>query len=95
TNIKHKTRTPPNAEALARRKILKDSFPETGKVRVPQIAAYLGIGASTLWLYVSQGRIQQPVKFGARVSVWDAAYIRQLADTGIPPKAGEATKNGQ
>ena len=90
TTKKHKTRTKPTADALGYRRILKEAFPETGKVRVPQIAAHLGIGASTWWLYVNQGRVLPPVKFGARVSVWDAEYIRDLADKGIPAKPVQA-----
>ena len=73
-------------------------FPHEGKVRAKQIALYLGIGISTLWLYVKQHRIKRPMRFGARVSVWDAEYIRELAANGIPdapqaPKA-EAVSNG-
>lgn len=86
----NKTRTKPTADALSYRKILKEAFPETGKVRVPQIAAHLGIGASTWWLYAKEGRVLPPVKFGARVSVWDAEYIRDLADKGIPAKPAHA-----
>ena len=86
----HKTRTKPTADALGYRRILKEAFPETGKVRVPQIAAHLGIGASTWWLYVKEGRVLPPVKFGARVSVWDAEYIRDLAANGIPAKSVQA-----
>lgn len=87
-NIKKaKTRTKPTADALGYRRVLKEAFPDSGKVRVPQIAAHLGIGTSTWWLYVKQGRVLPPVKYGVRVAVWDAAYISQLADTGIPPKA--------
>lgn len=82
----NKTRTKPTADALGYRKILKEAFPEAGKVRVPQIAAHLGIGVSTWWLYVKEGRVLQPVKYGARVAVWDAQYIRELATNGIPPK---------
>jgi predicted DNA-binding transcriptional regulator AlpA len=86
----NKTRNKPTADALGYRRILKESFPETGKVRVPQIAAHLGIGASTWWLYVKDGRVLPPTKYGARVAVWDASYIRQLADSGIPPKTAAA-----
>ena len=81
-----KTRTKPTADALTYRKTLTETLPMSGKVRVPQIAAHLGIGASTWWLYVKEGRVLPPVKFGARVAVWDAEYIRELATNGIPPK---------
>ena len=77
---------PTKAQRLADKKILKEAFPETGKVRVPQIAAHLGIGASTWWLWVKEGRITKPVKYGVKVVVWDAEYIRELATNGIPVK---------
>ena len=59
-------------------------FPHEGKVRAKQIAKFLGVGISTLWLYVKQGRVERPMRYGARVSVWDASYIRELAENGIP-----------
>lgn len=61
-------------------------FPVEGKVRAKQAAPYLGIGISTFWLYVKQQRIVPPMRYGARVSVWDAQYIRELALNGIPEK---------
>lgn len=59
-------------------------FPIEGKVRVKQAAPFLGVGVSTFWLYVKQGRINEPMRYGARVSVWNAEYIRELAKSGIP-----------
>ncbi|WP_022952681.1 helix-turn-helix transcriptional regulator [Leucothrix mucor] len=59
-------------------------FAAEGKVRVKEAAPFLGIAVSTFWLYVKQGRIQEPMRYGARVSVWDAEYIRELANNGIP-----------
>lgn len=66
------------------------TFPFEGKVRAKQSARFLGIGLSTFWLYSKQGRIVKPMRYGARVSVWDASYIRSLAENGIPE--AEATK---
>lgn len=65
-------------------KLAADTMPIIGNVRANQCAAYLGIGLSTFWLYVGQKRIKEPKKYGVRVSVWDAGYIRQLRDDGIP-----------
>jgi predicted DNA-binding transcriptional regulator AlpA len=59
-------------------------FPTEGKVRAKQAAPFLGIGVSTFWLYVKQGRVIRPTRYGKRVSVWDAQYIRDLAVNGIP-----------
>lgn len=66
------------------RAIKAETFPASGKVRASQIAAYLGLGVSTVWLYVKQGRIKPPQKYGVRLSVWDAEYIHQLYRGGIP-----------
>ena len=88
------TRAQRKAERLHFNKIAAENFPQVGNVRANQCAAYLGLGLSTFWLYVEQGRIKRPIKYGVRVSVWDAVYIHQLRETGIPPapekKAGEA-----
>lgn len=65
-------------------------FPREGKVRVKEAAPFLGIATSTFWLYVKQGRICQPMKYGKRVSVWDATYMRGLAENGIPEAKCEA-----
>lgn len=59
-------------------------YPYEGKSRAKPSAIFLGIGLSTFWLYVKQGRIDEPMRYGPRVSVWDASYIRSLADNGIP-----------
>ena len=34
--------------------------------------------------YVNQGRIEKPMKYVERVSVWNAEYIRRLVKDGIP-----------
>jgi len=76
-----------NSEAkLQQRKLYADTFPLHGKVRVKQFAPYLGIGVSTVWKLVKDGRIKKPQKLGSRTSVWDAAYVRMLAEEGIPEK---------
>lgn len=79
------TRAQRKAEKLEFRKFAAEAFPKVGNVRANQCAAYLGIGLSTFWLYVEQGRVEKPTKYGIRVSVWDAVYIHQLRETGIPP----------
>lgn len=71
-------------EPDAVKKTPQDPFPLSGNVRAKQAAAYLAIGVSTYWLYVKQGRIQQPMRYGARISVWSAEYVRSLAENGIP-----------
>ena len=70
------------------RKKLADNFPLAGNSRAKENAAFLSIGVSTFWKYVSEGRIKKPIKHGQRVSVWCAEYIRELAKNGIPEKVG-------
>ncbi len=81
---KKRTRKLPGAEVMARRKLLVDTFPNTGKVRRKQFSAFLGIGESTFSKYVKDGRISKPTKYGERVSVWDAEYAWYLKNNGIP-----------
>lgn len=66
------------------------AFPVDGMVRAAAAAKFLSIGLSTWWLYVKQGRIKQPLRYGPRVSVWDSQYIRSLASHGIPAVKEEA-----
>lgn len=61
-----------------------EPFPYEGNVRVKQAAEHLGIGVSTFWSYVGASRIQRPIKYSKRMSVWSAKYIRELALHGIP-----------
>lgn len=72
------------AERLHFNKIAAENFPKVGNVRANQSAAYLGLGLSTFWFFVNQGRIKKPTKYGVRLSVWDAEYIHQLKREGIP-----------
>jgi len=58
-------------------------FPISGNVRPKASAEYLGIGLSTFYLYIKQGKIKPPIKHGERISVHNAEYIRSLAENGI------------
>ena len=85
TVITQQTRTQRQAAKLQFNKIAAENFPQVGNVRANQCAAYLGIGLSTFWLFVAEKRIKKPTKYGVRLSVWDAEYIHQLKEKGIPP----------
>ena len=39
-------------------------------VRAKEAATYLGIGESTFWRWVAQGKLPQGIKFGTRCTVW-------------------------
>lgn len=61
----------------------KQTFPETGLVRLSSILAPTGpipISKSTWWQGVRDGRFPQPKKLGPRMSVWNAEDIRALFD---------------
>ncbi len=64
----------------------QETFPTTGNVRANQAAPHLAIALSTFWKYVAEGKIKRPIKYGKRVSVWSAEYIRSLGENGIPDK---------
>ena len=64
--------------------VQKESFPFEGLTRAKPAAKFLGIGISTFWLYVKQGRIQKPLKFSERTSVFQCEYIRRLSVEGLP-----------
>ena len=55
----------------------------SGNIRAKEAAAYLGIGLSTFWLWVKQGKILPPIRHSPRVSVWQAAYILHLSKHGV------------
>lgn len=61
----------------------QQEFPISGNVRAKQCARFLSIGISTWWLWVKQGRVKEPIRHGARVSVWQAEYVRSLAENGV------------
>ena len=64
-------------------------FPHEGNVRANQAAPYLGISVSTFRRYVREKRIKKPMRYGARAAVWNAQYIRLLAENSIPEPESE------
>jgi predicted DNA-binding transcriptional regulator AlpA len=49
------------------------------KYRAKEVAIYLGIGLSTVWLYSKQGRLT-PIRISERVTVFDIEEIEALAN---------------
>ena len=59
--------------------------------RAKECARHLGIGLSTFWLWVNQGKVDRPLKLGPKTSVWKAGYIRQFqSDLIAKAQGGEA-----
>jgi prophage regulatory protein len=62
-------------------------FPKDGYVRIhqiigkpPEIPAFLPFGRTTFYALIKSGIAPKPLKVSPRISLWDAAEIRQLAD---------------
>ena len=50
---------------------------EAKYLRAKELALYLGIGLSTVWLYAKQGRIR-PIKLSERVTVFSIDEINKV-----------------
>ena len=61
-------------------------LPTTGFLRAKQIHPLLGIGLSTWWLWVKEGRAPKGIRLGTRTTVWRAEDIRALLDE-LSPKS--------
>ena len=44
-------------------------------LRVAQVAKKIGIGKSTVWLWVKEGKLPEPIKLSPRVTVWRESDI--------------------
>jgi predicted DNA-binding transcriptional regulator AlpA len=56
-------------------------LPPEGFVRLPVVLKVLGIGKTTLWQGIRDGRIPKPVKIGSRITAWKVEDIRALIAT--------------
>jgi predicted DNA-binding transcriptional regulator AlpA len=48
--------------------------------RLPKVAAMTGLGRSTIWAWVKDGRFPAPEKLGARVTVWSSCAVLEWLD---------------
>ncbi len=46
-------------------------------LRVNEVAKMLGIGKSTVWFWVRENRLIQPIKISPRVTVWEEEDIKK------------------
>ncbi len=53
-----------------------DNLPDSSHVRLPVVAAWLGIGTATVWRWVRAGRLPRPVKLGPNVTAWRVGELR-------------------
>lgn len=61
-----------------------------GMLRPKACAAFLGIGISTFWRWVKEGRIPQGIRLSARATVWKGADLERFLEqaAGTPGKVG-------
>jgi len=50
-------------------------------IRVKEVAQMLGIGVSTVWLWVKQNRLPQPKRLSSRTTVWRLSDIQNFIET--------------
>ena len=52
--------------------------------RVQEVSEITGLGVSTIWAWIKQGRFPQPIKLGKRSTFWTATdidkFINDLRD---------------
>ena len=67
----------------------RGELPTEGFVRLPVVLRTIGIGKTSWWCGVREGRFPKPVKLGPRTSAWRVEDIRALiasftSDSGTP-----------
>lgn len=53
-----------------------------GLLRITEVLALIPVGKSTWWAGVKAGRYPAAIKLGPGITVWRAADIRRLIETG-------------
>ena len=46
-------------------------------LRVTEVMKMTGLAKSTVWLWVREGKLPQPIKLSPRVTVWEEDSIRE------------------
>lgn len=59
---------------------MKQTLPDTGFIRLPQVLEVIPVCKSTWWSGIKTGRFPKPVKLGKRVTAWRVEDIRALID---------------
>lgn len=53
-----------------------NTFPYSGLVTANQVAEFLAVSLSGVWLLVKNGKIPEPIRISKRISRWNAEDIR-------------------
>lgn len=54
-----------------------DQLPDSAYVRLPVVAALLGISPMTVWRWSRSGRLPRPKKVGPKVTAWNVGELRK------------------
>ena len=46
-------------------------------LRITEVMKMTGLAKSTVWLWVKEGKLPQPIKLSPRVTVWEENSIRE------------------
>ena len=74
----HKSPTKTRGKKTRKFAYAAHDLPQTGYVRLPTVLLHIGIGKSSWWNGIQEGRFPKPLKLSPRVSVWRAEDIRKL-----------------
>lgn len=71
-------------------------LPPEGFVRLPVVVKVMGIGKTTWWVGVKEGRFPKPVKLGPRTAAWRVEDIRALIGSFADgtTETGKEVRNG-
>ena len=70
-----------DATTYTRSNNMKNTLPESGLVRLPQVLAVIPVSKSTWWAGVKSQRFPQPVyHLGPRITAWKVEDIRALIE---------------
>jgi len=61
-------------------KIIEQSFPENGFLRLPQVLAIYPVSKSTWWAGIRTGLFPKPIHISKRCSAWRATDIKNLIE---------------
>ena len=50
-------------------------------IRLPEVIQLIGIGKSTVWLWVSQKRFPEPIRLSSRTTVWKLSEINHWIES--------------
>ncbi|MCC8108175.1 MAG: AlpA family phage regulatory protein [Planctomycetes bacterium] len=68
------------------------TLPTEGFVRLPVVLGVLGIGKTSFWRGIHDGRYPHPVKLGPRTSAWRVEDIRAVIAKYKAEAGNEATE---